>query len=207
MAGETKQTTLRAHYSPFMIWLGRTMLRILGYEWVGGRPEDLKAVITAAPHTSNWDYFYTMLFSFAIDVPIAVLIKKDWFFWPVGVFLRWLGGVPVDRSQHSNLVDEMIAAFNQRERMFMVITPEGTRKKAKYWKTGFYFVAQGAGVPILPAFMDYVNKRGGFGPIIPVTGDLEADFVKIQAFYKKQMDVTFILKPKEDGPREAPKTE
>jgi len=175
------------------------MLKILGYKWVGWRPDAPKGVITAAPHTSNWDYFYTMLFSFAIDIPIAVLIKDPWFFWPVGVFLRWLGGVPVDRGKRTNLVDEMINAFNKREFMYMVITPEGTRKKAKYWKTGFYFVAQGAGVPILPAFMDYKNKQGGFGPIIPVTGDLEADFAKIQAFYQQQMDVTFILKPKEEA--------
>jgi 1-acyl-sn-glycerol-3-phosphate acyltransferase len=197
MSRAAQDTIIRNHHPRWVVWLGNTLLRLTRFERVGERPDVPKCVVTAAPHTSNWDYFYTLLVTFALDIPMAVLIKDDWFFWPIGPFLRWFGGVPVNRKKHTNLVLEVVRVFNERSTLFLVITPEGTRSEVKYWKSGFYWVAQNAGVPVLPAFIDYAKRRVGFGSVIPVTGDIEADFANIRALYEQEVGVTFQLNPKD----------
>ncbi len=206
MSDAARKTRIREHYPRWMIWLGKTMLRLGRFTWEGGRPPVRQCVITAAPHASNWDYFYTMSVAFALDIPIAVLIKQDWFFWPIGPIMRWLGGVPVDRSKRTNLVDEMIRVFRERDSLYMVITPEGTRKRGQKWKSGFYWVAKEAGVPVLPAFIDYSRRACGFGPLVPVTGDINADFEPIREYYQRQVGVTFELRQKEGADEPSPRT-
>lgn len=197
MSDAARKTTIRDHHPRWVVLLAKAVMRLCRFRLEGSRPEVPKCVITAAPHTSNWDYFYTMLATFALDIPVAVLIKQEWFFWPVGVFMRWLGGVPVDRSKRTNLVDEMIRVFAERDSLYMVITPEGTRKRGQLWKSGYYWVAKEAGVSVLPAFIDYQRRACGFGPLTPASGDIEKDFEQIRDFYQQKVGVVFELRRKE----------
>jgi 1-acyl-sn-glycerol-3-phosphate acyltransferase len=110
--------------------------------------------------------------------------KASIFRWPFGPLMRWLGGIPVDRSQSNNLVASSAQAIRDAaEPLQLIVPPEGTRSKTRHWKTGFYYIAHSAQVPIVMAYMDYSNKRSGLGPLFEPTGDVEADMTKIKAFY------------------------
>jgi 1-acyl-sn-glycerol-3-phosphate acyltransferase len=167
-----------------MRWCSLAVLRILGWQISGQKPPINKYVIIAAPHTSNWDFPVTLMVCFAMRLRIYWVGKSSLFPWPVGWLMRWLGGIPVDRSKANNLVQGTIDAFNHAERLTVVVPPEGTRGKVTHWKTGFYYIAQGAGVPIALAFLDFKEKIGGIGSIFYPTGDITADMQEIQKFYK-----------------------
>ena len=110
--------------------------------------------------------------------------KASIFKFPFGGLMRWLGGIPVDRSKSNNLVAASAEALQQADGpVQLIVPPEGTRSKTRYWKTGFYYIAQTAGVPIVMAYMDYATKRSGLGPLFQPTGDVEADMAAIKAFY------------------------
>lgn len=142
-----------------------------------------KAVIVAAPHTSNWDFYYGRLFFWAAKLPVSMLIKKELFWWPLGPILRAMGGIPVDRSKGGNLVDTIAQMFNERDELIVMFTPEGTRKHVDVWKRGFYHVALKANVPILLGYIDYEKKLGGIGPVFEPTQDAEKDMKEIMSFY------------------------
>ena len=163
--------------------LALVILKITGWKKEGKIPNVPKFVLIAAPHTSNWDFFYTFLISFAFDLKIFWMGKDAIFKKPFTPIVKWAGGIPVKRSSSNNLVDETIENFNNNEKMVVLIPPEGTRKKVSYWKTGFYYIAKGAHVPIVLAFIDYHRKVAGIGPVITPTGDIKADIEKIQSFY------------------------
>ncbi|MFA7692288.1 MAG: glycerol acyltransferase [Candidatus Hydrogenedentes bacterium] len=165
--------------------LCRKILQWLGWTVVGNKIDDPKAVLTAAPHTSNWDLFYTLLCARAIQIPMWFMMKNTHFWWPARIFWNWCGGVPIDRSKASGVVGQMVDAFAERERLYMVIPPEGTRKQVDAWKTGFYHIAHNAQVPVWPWFIDYKNRRVGCGDPIYTTGDIEADFARIRASYEE----------------------
>ena len=168
-------------------WVGasaRGVLKLLGWRLLGERPEVPKCVILAAPHTTNWDFFFFLLASFGYRLPAMFTMKKFWFFWPLGTLWRWLGGVAVDRSKRANAVDQMIDAFGEHDVLRLTMQPEGTRKHVEYWKTGFYWVARGAGVPILMGHIDYRNKEVALSTTYAPTGDPEVDLGKICAYYK-----------------------
>jgi 1-acyl-sn-glycerol-3-phosphate acyltransferase len=167
----------------FMAWFGLAFLKILGWRVEGKIPDIKKFVIIAAPHTSNWDFPITLAVAFVLRMKIYWMGKAAMFRWPFAATLRWLGGIPIDRSQSHNVVEQSIQAFQKLERLIMVVPPEGTRKKVSYWKTGFYHIASGANVPIVLGFLDYKRKAGGIGPTFYPTGRLEEDLQKIQAFY------------------------
>ena len=112
------------------------------------------------------------------------MMKAAWFRWPLGTIFRWLGAIPIDQSRAENVVAQSIEKFRSRDHMALVVPPAGTRKSARYWKTGFYHIANGAGVPIVLGFLDYRRKVGGFGPTIHPTGDIETDMVEIRRFYQ-----------------------
>ena len=160
------------------------ILKSLGWTIEGGRASVSKAVLTAVPHTTNWDLFFTLLCASAIKTPIWFMMKHTHFWWPIGILWRFLGGVPIDRTKASGVVDQMADAFRKREVLYLVIPPEGTRKEVDYWKTGFYHIAHAAEVPVWPWFIDYKNKCIGSGELIYATGDIEADFQKLRAFYE-----------------------
>lgn len=143
-----------------------------------------RAVIIAAPHTSNWDLPLTLMVSFMLNLRIYWMGKETIFKPPFKGTMMWLGGISVDRSQSTNLVAMSAQALiDSPTPMQLMIPPEGTRSKARYWKTGFYHIANTAQVPILLAFMDYERKVAGLGPAFVPTGDIEKDMVTIKAFY------------------------
>ena len=166
-----------------MHWLSRLILRLLGWQIEGKAPAAPKYVLIAAPHTSNWDFPFTLMVCFALQMPVYWMGKASLFPPVLGGIMRWLGGIPVERSRQGNLVQSTVDAFQRSTRLTVIIPPEGTRSKVTHWKTGFYYIAQGAGLPIALGFLDFKRKRAGVERLFEVTGDIEADMVKIQAFY------------------------
>jgi 1-acyl-sn-glycerol-3-phosphate acyltransferase len=165
-------------------WFSIVILRILGWRTEGRKPSAPKFVLVGAPHTSNWDFPYGLFILFVLRVKIYWMGKEALFRKPFESFFKWLGGIPIDRSRSKNMVAQSIEQFNQNERLILTITPSGTRKRVKKWKTGFYYIAQGANVPIVLGFLDYRRKVGGLGPMIHPTGDVDADMKTIRAFYQ-----------------------
>lgn len=165
--------------------LSLAVLRLQGWKIEGSLPDGAtKAVLIAAPHTSNWDLPYTLMTGFALRLNLYWMGKESIFRAPFGAFMRWLGGIAVDRSRSNNLVAASVEAIRAATGpLQLVVPPEGTRSKTRYWKTGFYHIAVGAGVPIVMAYMDYAEKRAGLGPVFHPTGDVERDMESIKAFY------------------------
>jgi len=160
-------------------------LRLTGWKIEGSLPPDgQKSVLIAAPHTSNWDLPYTLMVAFALRLNIYWMGKEQIFKPPFRGLMMWLGGIPVRRESSNNLVAASVQAIRDADGpLQLVVPPEGTRSKVRYWKTGFYYIATGAGVPIVLAYMDYERKLSGLGPVFHPSGDLEADMARIQAFY------------------------
>ncbi len=160
------------------------LLRLLGWDIEGCYPAVPKYVLVVAPHTSNWDFVYGFIVSRAIDLGFPHWLGKDALFRPpLGAVLRKLGGIPVDRRASQQYVDRVAADFARQPHFVLAITPEGTRGKTEYWKTGFYYMALRAGVPIVLGYLDYGRKLVGLGPVFVPTGDIEADFTMIRTFY------------------------
>jgi 1-acyl-sn-glycerol-3-phosphate acyltransferase len=162
------------------------MLRLHGWKIIDkvGMSSLKKCVMVAAPHTSNWDYYYTMLMFFGLGIKFKFLAKVSLFKFPFKWIMEVTGGIPVDRTKSNFLIPRMTKLFAEVEEMSLLIAVEGTRSYAKQWKPGFYHIAKGAGVPVACGFLDYSKRTGGFlGTIMP-TGDYEADLVLIQELYK-----------------------
>lgn len=160
----------------FLMWIFRWRIE-------GKLPDTPKFVLIAAPHTSNWDLPVMLSLAFAFRTRLFWMGKDTLFRRPFGAIMRWLGGIPIDRNKSHNVVEQSAEHFRKAESLVMVVPPEGTRQKVRYWKTGFYRIAESAGVPIALGFLDYRRKVGGFGPTVVPTGDIEADMETIQAFY------------------------
>jgi 1-acyl-sn-glycerol-3-phosphate acyltransferase len=143
-----------------------------------------KFIIAVIPHTSNWDFPLGLFTRSIMGVDSKFIAKQSLFKWPLGGIFKWLGGYPVDRSQHNNFVDTVIDVFNREEKFSTAISPEGTRKRVHKLKTGFYYIAKGAGVPILLCRFDYGNKRVDFSEPFYTTDDKEADFQYIESYFK-----------------------
>jgi 1-acyl-sn-glycerol-3-phosphate acyltransferase len=171
----------------FSRWLGKTMLRVLGWKLEGEFPNVPKAVMVAAPHTSNWDGAITLATVLAIRLNIHWMGKDSMFRFPFRRLLVWMGGIPVDRSTGRGLVQTTIDQFAGKAQYFVLISPEGTRSATREWKTGFYKIAQGAGVPIVLAYIDFARKVVGFGPLVQPNGDIEREIEDIRAFYNDKV--------------------
>ena len=150
---------------------------------VGNIPGEKKYIIIVAPHTSNWDYVVGQLFYICRGMKAKVMIKKELFYFPLGILLRSLGGIPVDRQNKTDIVDQMIRQFEINDSFVLTITPEGTRKKVTEWKTGFHRIATGANVPVLLGFFDYKRKLVGTDELLYMSGNLDADLKRIKKFY------------------------
>jgi 1-acyl-sn-glycerol-3-phosphate acyltransferase len=160
-------------------------LRATGWKIEGSLPAGAtKCVFIAAPHTSNWDLPYTLMVAFALRLDIYWMGKHTLFRFPFGLLMRWLGGIPVNRTQSTDLVGMSAQALREANGPIqLVIPPEGTRSKTRYWKTDFYYIALNAKVPILMAYMDYERKVSGIGPMLHPTGDIAQDMLVVKAFY------------------------
>jgi 1-acyl-sn-glycerol-3-phosphate acyltransferase len=165
--------------------LSLAFLKLTGWKVEGSLPPECpKCVLIAAPHTSNWDLPYTLMVGFALRLNLYWMGKESIFRPPFGAFMRWLGGISVNREKSSNLVAASVEALRAADgQVQLTVPPEGTRSKVRYWKTGFYHIAQGAQVPIVMAYMDYARKVSGLGPVFHPTGDIERDMETIKAFY------------------------
>lgn len=165
--------------------LSQYILRLFGWKTSAILPEGIvKAVVIVAPHTSYWDFVIGRMTFWSSKLKIKVLIKKEVFVFPLGWFLRKLGGVPVARGKKNNLVEQVAELFQINETMVVVITPEGTRKRVHHWKKGFYYIAMEAKVPIALGFIDYGTKTGGIGPLIYPSGNYEKDMDIMMDFYR-----------------------
>jgi 1-acyl-sn-glycerol-3-phosphate acyltransferase len=158
-------------------------MTLTGWRFAGTIPDVPKFVIIVAPHTSNWDFPIGVMAYFAIGFRISFLAKHSVFGWPWGVFMRWLGGIPVERTVSKDRVAESVAAFNNSGRLILVIAPEGTRKLVPRWRTGFYHVAHGAQVPIVPIYFDFAKKMIGIGAPFHTTGDIMRDLAELEKFF------------------------
>ncbi len=163
--------------------LGLSFLKMVGWEAVGNVPDIPKFVMLLAPHTSNWDLFIILAILYALGVKFCWFGNIGFFRWPVGGFFKWLGGIPINRGLRQNMVQQTVEIINSHEQIIVGITPEGTRSNTKYWKTGFYYIACQARIPIVFAFLDYDRKVGGLGPTMNPTGDIEEDMKIIRQFY------------------------
>jgi len=163
--------------------IARFFLRLTGWRTEIISPDTSSYVIIGAPHTSNWDFIVALLLMAVESIPISWLGKDSLFKGPLGVFMRSFGAIPVNRSGNNNLVDQIAARFDEYDELIIGIAPEGTRSKTSRWRTGFYYIALKANVPIVMAYIDYKNKVCGLGPSIKPTGDIQADFEIIREFY------------------------
>ena len=165
-------------------------LGLMGWETDNQWPQGLEqCVMIAAPHTSNWDAVYARLALKVLGVNVRITIKDSYMKFPLGPFVRAMGGIGIDRSPkkegqaRASMVQLMADLFKEHPHLVMLVTPEGTRAKQENWKTGFYHIAMTAGVPIALAYMDYKKKRAGVGKIIHPTGNYEQDMQEIMQFY------------------------
>ena len=165
-------------------FIGRATLTSGGWKFEGTIPNEPKFVIIVVPHTSNWDFIVGVGALFSIGFLISFLGKHTLFKWPLGVFMRWLGGIPVERSVSQDRVADNIAAFESADKLILAVAPEGTRKKVTQWKTGFYHVAHGAHVPIVPVAFDYGTKTIRLNEPFWTTGDKDADMSRLKEVYR-----------------------
>ncbi len=160
-------------------------LKLTGWKVTGMAPaEHAKFVMIAAPHTSNWDLPYMLMVAFSLRLHVYWMGKASIFRAPFGPVMRWLGGIPVVRAQSTNMVAASIDAINNSQRPIqLVVSLEGTRSRSRVWRTGFYYIALGAKVPVVMAYMDYEKKLTGLGPTLYPSGDIDADMKIIKTFY------------------------
>ena len=160
------------------------MYRGRGWRALGQVPEPRRFILIAAPHTSNWDFVNFLGLTADLGLRAHFMGKLSLFRWPLGGFMKQMGGVPVDRRGGGNVVEQMVAEFARRAEFMLTVAPEGTRGKTTKWRTGFYQIALAAKVPMVVGFMDYGTKTGGLGPLIWPSGDFRADMLKVLEVYR-----------------------
>lgn len=191
--------------TPQRFWqrVARALAKVTGWTLVDKRPPTKKYVLIGAPHTTNWDLYTAMIIMLGLGIQPRWVGKASLFKGFRGPPMRFLGGIPVRRDVRQNFVSQIVEKFNTSNELVITIAPEGTRKNTKYWKSGFYYIALGANVPIAMGFVDYPTKTCGIGSYFTPTGDIEADIQILADFYtglrgkypKKQGEVR--LRPKQ----------
>lgn len=160
------------------------LFKVMGWRTNVTVPHRDKCIICVAPHTSNWDFILGELYYGAIGRKASFLMKKEWFFWPLGYFFRWLGGFPVYRSKKTSMTDMLAELIINTDKLELAVTPEGTRSKVTTWKRGFYFIALKASIPIQLYDVDYKNKVITCTCEIVPSGDVETDMKVIMNYYR-----------------------
>lgn len=166
-------------------WLGRLVLRLMGWRLQGAIPDVPRMVLIGAPHTSNMDGLLALATLTALGLKAATMIKDTAFKGAMAPLLRWFGAIPVNRRSPRGIVEQSVDAFAASARLILLIAPEGTRSSAREWKRGFYHIAAGAGVPILLGATDYRSRTITFGPLLTPSGDYAADFARMMEFYRE----------------------
>jgi 1-acyl-sn-glycerol-3-phosphate acyltransferase len=163
--------------------IARLILRLSGWRTHVIHPPSSRYVLIGAPHTSNWDFILALALMTVERIPVRIMGKDSLFRGPLGVFMRAIKAIPVNRRERTSMVDQVVTQFNQHADLIVGLSPEGTRSKTSHWRTGFYYIALKARVPIVMAYLDYKNKVVGIGPSLRPTGDIQADFARIRDFY------------------------
>lgn len=164
-------------------WIAGGLLSITGWKPEGAPPDSSHCVLIAAPHTSNWDFPYLLIFAAYFDLEINWMGKHSLFRPPFGWLMKALGGIPIVREVRENVVSAMTRSLRENTKLTLVVPAEGTRSHVDYWRSGFYHIAIDAEVPIVMSYLDYTRKRGGFGPAVHPSGDIRKDMDRIRAFY------------------------
>ena len=167
----------------FLRWVGRSILRLGGWRVVGEFPDVPKLVLIVAPHSSAWDGIWGLPAMLAMGVDLAIMGKRELFFWPLGPLLRWLGAFPVNRRNSVGLIEQVTSRFAARERFWLALAPEGTRRRVEHWKSGFWRIARAADVPALCAYFHYPDKVIGLGQLFQTSDDLDADMRSLREYY------------------------
>ena len=189
----------------FKYLLGKSWLKLQGWEFEGELPPQGKFILICAPHTSNWDFTYLLAVMFMLRIRVSWLAKHTMFKQPFGRFLRWLGGISVDRRSSHGVVNQIAELFSKHEHLIIALAPENTRRKTDRWKSGFYHIACKAQVPLLLAYADYAKKRAGTGLSFLPSGDVKKDMDTIRAFYQDfrganpEQASTIVLKEEQHG--------
>ena len=170
--------------SQVLALFARLCLLLTGWTVEGSKPRVPRYVLIAAPHTSNWDFFIGLAVGLSCGIRCHWLGKNTLFWGPMGPVMRWLGGIPVDRTKRNSLVEQTICCFKGNRELGLVVCPEGTRSKGDRWRTGFYHIAKGADIPIVLAYIDFGKKTAGFGPVFKPGSNMEKDLATIQSFYE-----------------------
>lgn len=164
-------------------WLARIVITLFGWDIDGELPAGSKFLLIGAPHTSNWDFIFMLATSWIFRLKISFMAKDSLFRRPFGWLMRGLGGIPIDRASAHGVVEQVVARFSTREKLVVVVTPGGTRRYRDHWKSGFYWIAIEAQVPLLCASINYRTKRIHLGLSFIPTGELLSDMDRIRAFY------------------------
>lgn len=165
-------------------FIGRLFLRLSGWKVTGDIPNIPKVMAAVAPHTSNWDFVVGVAIMWAMDLHLSFFGKHTLFTGLFGRWMRWIGGIPVDRTSAHGLVGEAVKAFQERDSLWFAIAPEGTRKKVERFKSGFMHIATQANVPVMLVSIDIVKREVNFGEVLQPSGDVEADVERIEAYFK-----------------------
>ena len=165
-------------------FISRTIMWIVGWKVTGKLPEDKKFVLIGEPHTSNWDFLLMFGAAYSLRLNVSWLGKDSIFKKPFGTIMKWFGGIPIDRRAKHDLVSKTAELFNESESLVIVIGPSGTRSKREYWKSGFYWIAHTADIPVLCGYLDFVNKIVHVGLSFTPTGDMKKDMDQVRKFYK-----------------------
>jgi 1-acyl-sn-glycerol-3-phosphate acyltransferase len=166
--------------------LCKIIMKLIGWRSVGSLVTDPKCILIGAPHTSALDFVISWIFYQSIGGKANILIKKEFFFWPVGFFLKKMGGIPIDRSKASNVVRQIIHQFNQRDYMHLAITPEGTRKLTHNWKGGFHTIARTANIPVYLVSFDWGRKTMTIWGKMELTDNQQEDIKRMKKFYREK---------------------
>lgn len=165
--------------------LSAFIIKLLGFKIIGKYPYELdKVVLIAGPHTSYWDFPFGLLIRSASKINVKYVGKASLFKPPLGWIMKALGGVPVNRKRRNNFVDSVIDVYNENEKMAVLFAPEGTRRKVEHFKTGFYYIAKGANVPILPIVFDFGKKEFRWLDLVYPSDNAEEDLKKIESLFK-----------------------
>ncbi len=159
------------------------LLKKAGWKFEINIPPTPKCIITIAPHTSNWDFILGELAIRSVGMKAGFLMKDTWFFFPLGYFMRAIGGIPVKQRKNTRVTDSVVEAFKSHDEMVIGITPEGTRSPNKKWRTGFMHIAREAQVPLALAYIDYGKRTVCIDRFYELTGDIDADMAGIKAYY------------------------
>jgi 1-acyl-sn-glycerol-3-phosphate acyltransferase len=172
--------------TPLLRFLAILILKLIGWTSIGSKVSVPKYVLIGAPHTSNWDFPLMLLVVLELRLQLYWMGKHTLFPFPFSGFMKWLGGIPINRAKSHNVVYNIVGQFKSNDNFVVLVPPEGTRRRVSEWKTGFYHIANSAEVPILMGYVDAENKEAGFADFFYPTGDLDNDMREIRSFYAEK---------------------